>query len=90
MLSPQSKDNPHSLTTSILVINFIVVCCCRSQHWRQKFVDLALIWMEVFAKQISKWVVTAVAQDQVSQFEIVHVHNWDSVSNISLLCICMY
>ena len=70
MLSPQSKKNPHSLTTSILVINFIVVCCCRSQHWRQKFVDLALIWMEVFAKQISKWVVTAVAQDQVCQFEI--------------------
>jgi hypothetical protein len=27
-----------------------------------------LIWMEVFGKQISKWVVTAVAQDQVSQF----------------------
>lgn len=70
MLSPQSKENPHSLTTSILVINFIVVCCCRSQHWRQKFVDLALIWMEVFAKQINKWVVTAVAQDQVCQFEI--------------------
>ena len=70
MLSPQSKENPHSLTTSILVINFIVGCCCRSQHWRQKFVDLALIWMEVFAKQISKWVVTAVAQDQVCQFEI--------------------
>lgn len=47
---------------------FVVICCCRSQHWRQKFVDLALIWMEVFGKQISKWVVTAVAQDQVNWF----------------------
>lgn len=54
----------------------------RSQIWRQKFVDLSLIWMEVFGKQISKWVVTAVAQDQVCKaISSRCICNWDSNSS---------
>lgn len=35
------------------------------QLWRRKFVDLALVWMDVLAKQINQWVLQAVASDQV-------------------------
>lgn len=37
----------------------------RLQLWRRHFSDLALVWMEVLGKQLYKWVVEAVAKDQV-------------------------
>lgn len=39
----------------------------RMQQWRNQFVHLALIWMDVLAKQINQWILLAIREDQVSR-----------------------
>ncbi|XP_019857507.1 PREDICTED: uncharacterized protein LOC109585810 isoform X2 [Amphimedon queenslandica] len=34
------------------------------QQWRNDFVHLALIWMDVFTKQVKTWVLSAIKEDQ--------------------------
>lgn len=37
----------------------------RMQLWRNQFVHLALIWLEVLSKQVTQWVLAAIKEDQV-------------------------
>ena len=70
----------------------------RLQLWRQHFVDLALIWMDVLARQINQWIVQAVAQDQVTFSNSVIVMRLllvasGSATSCNYLCfleLCMY
>ncbi len=43
----------------------------RLQLWRHHFSDLALVWMEVLGKQVQKWVVEAIAVDQVTDHPLL-------------------
>ena len=53
--------------------------------------DLALIWMEVFGKQVNKWVVSAVAQDEVSRGEELPLLGGGAITPFRFLsCFCRH
>ena len=47
----------------------------RMQQWRNQFVHLALIWLEVLTKQANQWILSAANKDKVSGIKSAHTHS---------------
>lgn len=56
----------------------------RMQQWRNQFVHLALVWMDVLAKQINHWVLLAIREDQVSRNMMTKI-----IANYISLFLCL-
>ena len=51
-------------------LNLVILMSCyygyhRMQQWRNQFVHLALIWMDVLSKQVKEWILNSLQEDQV-------------------------
>ena len=57
LIQSKSYAYPHDVCYSVQY---------RLQQWRQRFLSLASIWMDVLNIQIEKWTIAAVKEDQVS------------------------
>ena len=70
------------MTVVVVVLVCMVCCCCVAsetsaiiivvvvsmQQWRQRFQNLAILWIDVLSNQVQKWTVEAVESDGVCFF----------------------